>query len=289
MAGVPPQGKGRRYCSSWSQDYFYHPAQVHRSVSRSNLSPSIKSYNSGVCSLAKLTAEFDEAFGRRGVPPLPKLLSAVSMATHSQHSNHFYAAVVRSRELIPLYNEVVVWMLKKELLVNVHLRIRIVATQDLKERVRSDWEIARARKRRGRRQEDSIDHEEEATDSGHDHKDAFALELASDSSPDGNWFSMSPKSARRHTRQLSEDKKRGRRSLSRPKEIKEKRISDDYEDDFEPTDEDDSESENIYDGEENNDYPSMINEPAQATPLQRRWLAAMSEGKEEHIRRRFER
>jgi len=34
--------------------------------------------------------------------------------------------------------------------------------------------------------------------------------------------------------------------------------------------------------------PSMISDPGTASPLERRWLAAMSEGKDEHIARRFE-
>lgn len=241
-------------------------------------------------SLAKLTAEFDEAFGKRGVPPLPKILSAVSTATHSQHANHFYATVVGSREYIPLYSDVVVWMLKRELLVTLHLRIRIVATEELKESVRNAWELARARRRRNRRQEGSVDpHDEELNKSDPDNKDTFSLEIASDSSPVGNWFSMSPKSARRHTRQLSEDRGQSRRSLSRfGRDDPEKHDAEEYEDEMEPSD-DDSQWEDIYVGEENNDYPSMITEPAQATPLQRRWLAAMSEGKDEHIVRRFER
>lgn len=34
--------------------------------------------------------------------------------------------------------------------------------------------------------------------------------------------------------------------------------------------------------------PSMISDPGTASPLERRWLAAMSEGKDEHIAKRFE-
>lgn len=34
--------------------------------------------------------------------------------------------------------------------------------------------------------------------------------------------------------------------------------------------------------------PSMISDPGTASPLERKWLAAMSEGKDEYIARRFE-
>jgi len=34
--------------------------------------------------------------------------------------------------------------------------------------------------------------------------------------------------------------------------------------------------------------PSIISDPGKATPLERRWLAAMSVGKEPEIERRFE-
>ena len=39
----------------------------------------------------------------------------------------------------------------------------------------------------------------------------------------------------------------------------------------------------------NDSIASMIADPARATPLERRWLAGMSEGKDPYIVRRFER
>ena len=39
--------------------------------------------------------------------------------------NHFFATVVKSKDLIPLYKDVVVWMLRRDLLVVLHLHIRI--------------------------------------------------------------------------------------------------------------------------------------------------------------------
>jgi len=38
---------------------------------------------------------------------------------------------------------------------------------------------------------------------------------------------------------------------------------------------------------DDNHLPSIIEDPGQASPLQRRWIAAMSEGKNQELARRF--
>ncbi len=63
-----------------------------------------------------------------------------STAAHQQLANHFYAAVFGSKEVILLYPNVVLWMLKQDLLIRLHLCIRIISTVDLKTRVRKRWE-----------------------------------------------------------------------------------------------------------------------------------------------------
>lgn len=186
-------------------------------------------------------------------------------------------------------------MLRRALLVVLHLHIRIVATGELKERVRAAWEARRARRRRGRGGgRDRVGDNDGSHDGEGERKEGFSVETAEDSSPI-NWLSMSPKSARRHTRQLSADRHKSHSrsaSRSRNREGSEKPpggVAGGAYEDEERLSEDDSQEEDIYEGEENNDYPSMITEPARATPLQRRWIAAMSDGKPEGVRRQFER
>lgn len=84
--------------------------------------------------LAVLAKEFGAQFSHPEVPSLPKILSIVSSPTVSTKS-HFFASVVKSKELIPMYHDVVSWMLKRDLLIILHLRIRVVATVEIKERV----------------------------------------------------------------------------------------------------------------------------------------------------------
>lgn len=43
-----------------------------------------------------------------------------------------------------------------------------------------------------------------------------------------------------------------------------------------------------WDDEEDHATSTMIDEPGKATPMQRRWLTAMSDGKDAHIAKRFE-
>ncbi|KAH9944851.1 nitrogen permease regulator of amino acid transport activity 3-domain-containing protein [Amylocystis lapponica] len=221
--------------------------------------------------LSALTAEFAHAFANSPVPPLPKLLSLISMATHQLGAHHFYATVVPGKEQLPLYHDVVLWLLRRDLLLTVHLRIRIVATEELKERVRREWEAAQA-------------HRARAQGRARGEPRSVGGEMASGSSPAANWFSMSPKSARRHTRELSAARRAG---AGTPPNLAE-RVREEDEEDWGSEDTEDVRWEDWYHGEEANLYASMISDPARATPLERRWLAAMSEGKDASIARRFE-
>jgi len=66
--------------------------------------------------------------------------------------------------------------------------------------------------------------------------------------------------------------------------------SDDEDDDGEEEEwEEEEEDEHMHwDNRENYLLPTMIHDPGRATPLQRRWLSAMSEGKDASVARRFE-
>ncbi|KAG9315080.1 nitrogen permease regulator of amino acid transport activity 3-domain-containing protein [Chiua virens] len=188
----------------------------------------------------------------------------------SAADTHFFAAVVRSKEHVPLYHDVVLWMLKHDLVLTLHLHVRIVATSELKIRVREAHErkLERfgGRHVRGRRPSQSLE-SESPTDkrSGH---------------PSVAWLPFSPKSARRYTRRMPSVESELASEVAGSYVEKAR----DDEDVTEESDED-----NIGWGTaEDTVSPSMISDPGTASPLERKWLAVMSEGKDECIAKRFE-
>ncbi|KAJ7659963.1 nitrogen permease regulator of amino acid transport activity 3-domain-containing protein [Mycena rosella] len=217
--------------------------------------------------LTELTAEFNKQFSDFGVPSLPQLLSAIST---SSSNTHFFAAVAQIKEAIPLYHEVVLWMLKRDMLITLHLRIRIVATVRLKERVKFGKSRSRDKKAGVRKVHSKLRNQ---------------LETDTDQSPPGvSWLSLSPKSARRYSRQSSAGGSRNSRLSELVLEDDSGDSAGRHRDDDEAAEsQDEFENQNTEENE-----ASMINDPGRATTLQRRWLSAMSEGKEPHIARRFE-
>ncbi|KAH9977091.1 hypothetical protein BGW80DRAFT_833035 [Lactifluus volemus] len=95
-----------------------------------------------------LVKEFRDAFPDLSIPSLPQLLATISGAS----SNHFYATVVKSNDSVPMFHDVVRWMLQRDLLVTLHLRVRTVVPAALK---------ARARRRRDERHDRRWHTEEE--------------------------------------------------------------------------------------------------------------------------------
>ncbi|RPD68440.1 hypothetical protein L226DRAFT_548549 [Lentinus tigrinus ALCF2SS1-7] len=250
--------------------------------------------------LATLSEEFARTFGQSGVPPLPKLLAMISTATYQQLANHFYATVVRSKDLIPLYGEVVLWMLKRDLLIRLHLRIRIIATAELKKRVRKGWEEHVMRKRaRSRSRSISIGRSRaRGNDSperglgrrgGADEKSGPNLESVSESSPVEYWVSLSPKTARKQTRERSPEKVKSKKDSDEDEDADEREKPEELDDEFVWSSADEAKWDEYYKAGGNDYVASMISDPARATPLERRWLAAMSVGKEPYIARQFER
>ncbi|KAI0768004.1 nitrogen permease regulator of amino acid transport activity 3-domain-containing protein [Trametes elegans] len=238
--------------------------------------------------LATLSAEFARTFADKDVPALPKLLSMISTASHKQTANHLFATVVQSKDRIPLYSEVVLWMLKRDLLIRLHLRIRIVATEGLKRHVREQWEERRTRKRSRSRARDIQHGRQPSTDRGHgegsNEKVGLGLDTVNESSPVENWVSMSPKTARKQARKMS------------PEPIVEPLRRHVYDDDKADVDEDflsssadEAKWQEYYRTGGNDNISTMISDPARASPPERKWLAAMSEGKEPHIADLFKR
>lgn len=186
-----------------------------------------------------------------------------------------------SKDLINLYHEVVLWMLKRDLLITLHLRIRVVATADLKLRVRMARDMKKSKNRRDKRLESNGGRGALRTRSG-SFRGRLDLDDNLESVGDVTWLSLTPKSARKHSRQQP--------SIgNRPSRLSEFVFEDDFEDECQ--DEKGSDSEETDMGRKNKEdtnWPSMISDPGRATPLQRKWLSAMSDDKEEYIAKRFE-
>ncbi|KAL0954836.1 hypothetical protein HGRIS_003780 [Hohenbuehelia grisea] len=227
--------------------------------------------------LASLTIEFSEQFPFPDIPSLPQILAAISCAASKQTDNHFFASVVGTKELIPTFHDVLIWMLKRDLLVALHLRIRVIATADLKARAKARREQRKQYRNRGRK------------DGLHRGSRLGNLpEVSPESIPkDGTWLSMSPKSARRYSKRVPSTESTASQLseliISESNEEDSPDISDDLhlEDDSSSSSDDD-------DGSNAHLWPSVIIDPGRATTLERRWLTAMSEGKEHYIARRFE-
>jgi len=196
------------------------------------------------------------------------------MSMSKQTDNHFFASVMNSKkELIPVYHDVVLWLLKRDLLITLHLRIRVVATRELKIRVKTARDMKLGLKngvlrRRSTAEEYTFDEEYPSTAS--ERQTSFFLKSSS-------------KAAQNFARRMSS-------SHSRQSEISELNFNEyavdddsDSHNDSEPDAEDSG-----WDTSEDPLCPSMIPEPGKAKPTQRRWLSAMSEGKDPVIARRFD-
>ncbi|EPQ52757.1 hypothetical protein GLOTRDRAFT_79921 [Gloeophyllum trabeum ATCC 11539] len=225
------------------------------------ISPSFKS------PLTTLTQEFAQQFPP-SIPSLPVILSLISGSTYQQTDNTFFAAVVRDKELVPAYHAVVEWMLKKELLVTMHLRIRVVATPALKKQVRELWLSRRKNAGQiipgtGRRSMGG---------SGPVHVELDALAHAS---PPAAFLSMSPRSVRRRVLNSADLTGSALDSEDEGREEDDGACGEDMEfpEDY---------------ADFNDEEPSLIDDPGTARPIERCWLAAMGEGKDYTVRRRFE-
>ncbi|EJD05224.1 uncharacterized protein FOMMEDRAFT_120503 [Fomitiporia mediterranea MF3/22] len=297
--------------------------------------------------LTELSEEFAKAFPHPAIPPLPKLFALISNpssttssssaplspSSNTRFSSHaidsttqipssssspdFFTCVVRSKDLIPVYQDVVVWLLRRELIVALHLHVRIVATPEIKERVRK--RRARAAKRRF---EAERGRESRRGGTGMDSQfihDGFTTEtfvarssrtrrLSSRSATDSSTVVEGgiTQSFKQHDAFTNRGRSRLRRvdtegadngeyrSHSRLRySVTEDDDVDNAEEALEDSDEEDiAEDDDVHnewdnDRADDNHLPSIIPEPGQATPLQRKWIEAMSEGKPDEVARRF--
>lgn len=241
-----------------------------------------------------LSADFERAFNYPSLPPFAKLLSQISTSTST--SAHFYGAVVRSRDMLPIYHEVVIWMLKRELLITLHLRVRIIVTPELKETVRVRRQLlsihrTRSQSLAGR----GPGHSSDARNKERRNSESKGSD-APDSSPVDYWVSMSPKHARAQARKISPTVRNMKRDRSlslvyNPSDISEKDGTVEEEDYDALFDDDlDMPSNGGRDARYVDGDPStnIIPDPGRAIAVERLWLSAMSEGKTPYIARRFE-
>jgi nitrogen permease regulator 3 len=172
-------------------------------------------------------------------------------------------------------------MLKRDMIVALHLRVRLVATSDLKARVKDE----RVRKMRNfARRDHRSNHRSNPRSTSQDGSTVNVEELSPNTLSKNATFFLSPKTARRFARSKDSDRS-GISALDfrGADETEEDTPESEVDSNSEP-DEDDS----GWDTTEDHVGPSMIDDPGKATPMQRRWLSAMSEGKAFAIARKFE-
>lgn len=212
---------------------------------------------------------------------------------------------MQSRDMLQLYLDVVIWMLKRDLLITLHLRVRVVVTPELKEKVRTRRELALARRGRFRARSFGVPGRDAVIDTGDPHtkerrdSGSKGSEGGPDGSPINYWMSMSPKSARVQARRMSPTVRGVKRDRSvsllynQQQETSEKGGAVVEEDDFDALFDEDldlpfSVEADTRDAGCNDDGPTIIPDPGRAKALERLWLSAMSDGKTPYIARRFE-
>ena len=178
-----------------------------------------------------------------------------------------------------MFHDVVRWMLQRDLLVTLHLRVRIVVPAALK---------GRARRRREERRERGWHTEEEENGfrsrSRRGHK-ARADSGVSDTDlelfdPSPAWYmrrdagAVEPPILDEGIDLDEEIEKEEAEAEAEEAEAEGEAAS--------PRDDDEMED------EDDDNETSILTDPRRATPLQRRWLRAMSEGKDELVARRFD-
>jgi hypothetical protein len=233
-------------------------------------------------SLKNLAREFRTAFPDPSIPSLPQLLATISGAS----SNHFYAMVVKSKDRIPMFYDVIRWMLQRDLLVTLHLRVRIAVPGALKARVHRRWEELR---------ETGWQTEEEDRFRERGHK-ARTDSVGSDGdfglfdSP--GWYTRRGPGSQSNVANMGEVI--GPPILEEGIQLDEEMEEEEEEEEEEevaPAEaeaagrmEDSDETEEDYEDTET----SILADPGRATSVQRRWLQAMSEGKDEQVTKRFD-
>jgi hypothetical protein len=178
-----------------------------------------------------------------------------------------------------MFHEVVRWMLQRDLLVTLHLRVRIVVPASLKARIRHRREELReSRWHTGVDEAFRTPRHRARTDSGGSEGDfGFFDELP--------WYSRHGPGSQHSGVSV--------RDVIEPPILEEGIELDEEIEDEEVESAEEAEGvsgrEEDEEGEEDDDHETTIlADPGRATAVQRRWLQAMSEGKDEPVARRFD-
>ena len=184
-----------------------------------------------------------------------------------------------------MFYDVIRWMLQRDLLVTLHLRVRIVVPAALKARVRRRWEELRENGWQTEEEDGFRERGHKArTDSGGSVGD-FALF----DSP--AWYTRRGPGSQHNGANIGEviEPPILEEGIQLDEEMEEE--EEEEEEEVVPAEaevvhrmEDNDEMEDDYEGTET----SILADPGRATSVQRRWLQAMSEGKDEQVTKRFD-
>jgi hypothetical protein len=209
--------------------------------------------------LSELSDDFKQTFPDAG--PLPLVLAATSVLNVGESL----------RRVGGMNTEVLTWLLRRELLVRLHLRIRIRVPPVLKAFVRQQRLLSRRGRKRNSRETQSDDSVEDV--SGED--------MISQMDPEGDdddegFFPFSPRAAHLSAQHL-------------PRKGEQVSMQDKYQDSPEDYILDEKRYTRQSDSDEDLDeHWSIIAAPGAATSRERRWLAAMSADKEPDLAARFD-
>ncbi|KAF8721653.1 Nitrogen Permease regulator of amino acid transport 3, partial [Rhizoctonia solani] len=251
--------------------------------------------------LPELSAVFSRLFST--APPLPSLL-----ATLTSYSRPF-SSLVPSRDHRSFYFDVLVWLLRHGLLERLHLRVRVVATAEIRAATRGALARERENARLGKEVAQVVGRREIKRRRRKRSKASDEVEVYFGTASGDMFDPSSPELVRRHGNHSYRRRRSSRSSLSSeqlsriPESLSVLMPEDALEEEEEDwMDDEDEEEEGIHgDGvgmidallEEDSNLASaggvIIAEPAEATQLEMRWMEAMVEGKDPGISQRFHR
>jgi hypothetical protein len=208
-------------------------------------------------------SEYAQRFAKMFPSSVPSLLALLSSLSETPQA---FRALVPSPDHRLLFTSVLIWLLQNDLLVLLHVRIRIFASEKIKARV---LEIRRkhvAERRAKVERSEAVTHTERKNVDYATSQDPFNFGTNQAFSP------TTARSTRQSHQEISGDR---RRTDSDPA------LDDDSEDEGGDFDESDLDDPAV--AEE-----SIICDPSRATRVERMWLEAMKEGKDSFIRKMFE-
>ncbi|CAE6533167.1 unnamed protein product [Rhizoctonia solani] len=250
--------------------------------------PGMKVMYSAAPAFKRPLPELNTAFSRLfpTVPPLPSLL-----ATLTSYSRPF-SSLIPSRDHRSFYLEVLIWLLRHGLLEKLHIRVRIVATAEIRASIRAALVRERENARLGREVAQVVGQRETRRRRRRKSKASDEVEVYFAPALGEMFEPSSPELIRRHGGH-------GHRRQSHSMSMSEDALEEEEEDWIE---EEEEEEEGVHgDGvgiidallEEDSSIVGsgsvIIAEPAEATQLEMRWMEAMIEGKDPGISQRFHR